>query len=291
MSEQQQTDAVTTSDSRNGARRPDAARTDATANERLLAADRRDAIADGRYRAALARDEAAAARDRTIAELDAIDEHENGRRAVTGAEIITRAAEQRRRAARYRARAAEHRDKAAEDRAAAAADREHSARDRVHAQADREALAAQVAVAETDVVTGARGRAAGLRELDREIERCLRTGGVMVVAYVEVTGLKSVNDSAGHSAGDELLRRVATTIRAHVRPYDLVIRLGGGEFVCAMPGMSPADARERFREITLELATGRRAAGIRTGFTELTPEDCSSDLVARADEAAADEPD
>ena len=290
MQERQQTD-VATSEPRNRARHPDAARTDATAGERLLAADRRDAITHARDLAALARDEAATARDRAMAELDAIHEHENGGRAVTGAEIITRGAEQRRRAAIHRARAAEHRARTAEDRAAAAADREHSARDRLHAQADREALAAQVAVAETDVVTGARGRAAGLRDLDRELERCRRTGTVMVVAYAEVIGLKSVNDSQGHGAGDDLLRRVASTIRAHVRPYDLIVRLCGGEFLCAMPGMSPSDARERFREISVALADGRRTAAIRTGFTELTPQDSSSDLVARADEAAADDPD
>ena len=49
-----------------------------------------------------------------------------------------------------------------------------------------------------------RTRAAVLAELDHELDRCRRNDGVLVVAYADVVGLKAVNDSAGHRAGDAL---------------------------------------------------------------------------------------
>jgi two-component system, cell cycle response regulator len=61
----------------------------------------------------------------------------------------------------------------------------------------------------TDPLTGVRTPAAGLLELDHELERSRRRIGVrLVVVYVDVVGLKTVNDSQGHAAGDALLKRV-----------------------------------------------------------------------------------
>src|SRR6202011_6011047 len=107
--------------------------------------------------------------------------------------------------------------------------REQAARDRLQAQADREALLHQLAIAETDALTGTRTRAAGLAELDHEIDRARRTTSPLVVAYVDVVGLKAVNDTRGHAAGDELLQHVVRAIRGHLRSYDSIVRLGGDE--------------------------------------------------------------
>ena len=255
--------------------------TEPATDNRLRAAARRDQAAHARDDAARARDEAAAADDVVMAQLD--DAHDDRGRPVTGAEIVMRAAEQRRRAAKQRARAAKHRERAAADRRAAAADREQAAQDRRRARADREALALLLEIAETDAVTGARTRSAGLRQLDRELERCRRIGCHMTVVYVDVVGLKALNDSAGHEAGDELLARTVATISDHVRPYDLVIRLGGDEFLCAMIDIAGDDARERFADIAVALAGDGRRPPIRTGFAELTPDDTAPELIARAD--------
>jgi diguanylate cyclase (GGDEF)-like protein len=254
-----------------------------TVKARLQGAIERDVSAYARDVAATARDEAAAARDVVTAQLDDGHDPDRDGRPMTGAEIIIRAAEQRRRAGMQRARAAEQRRLAGEDRLAAARDREQGAQDRLQARADREALARQLAIAETDAVTGARTRAAGLVELDRELARCRRTASAMVVAYVDVVGLKAINDSAGHQAGDDLLKRAVAAIKAHLRAYDIVIRLGGDEFLCAMPNMSAAGARERFAEIAAALAGASEPTAIRTGFAELGPDESAGQLIARAD--------
>ena len=58
--------------------------------------------------------------------------------------------------------------------------------------------------------------------------------------------LKIVNDTFGHTAGGALLRRVADTLRAYLRPYNLIVRYGGDELVCAAAGMTTAEATHRF---------------------------------------------
>jgi diguanylate cyclase (GGDEF)-like protein len=253
-----------------------------TAAARLESAHERDATAAARDLAGLARDRAATARDLAMAQSDAYYVHD-GPRAVTGAEIVMRAAEQRRRATEYRVRAAEHRARAARDREAAATDREQGAGDRLQARADREALSRALALTEIDPLTGARTRAAGLTDLDHEIDRGRRTGATLVVAYVDVVGLKSVNDSEGHDAGDRLLKRVVALIGEHLRSYDLIIRLAGDEFLCAMSSMTILEARERFSAIAGALAGTSEAGALRTGFAELTADESAAELIARAD--------
>ncbi|MEY2441638.1 MAG: hypothetical protein QOJ46_1064 [bacterium] len=253
-----------------------------TATARLQTAHERDATAHARDLAGLARDRAATARDVAMAQSDAYYAHD-GPRAVTGAEIVMRAAKQRKRAAEYRAQAAEHREQAAHDRKAAATDREQGARDRLQALADREALTRAIAITEIDPLTGARTRAAGLTDLGHELDRSHRTGETLVVAYVDVVGLKRVNDSEGHGAGDRLLKRVVTLVVEHLRSYDLIVRLAGDEFLCAMSNMTIAEARERFSAIAGALAATSEAGALRTGFAELAAGESATELIARAD--------
>lgn len=254
-----------------------------TAQARLNAAAQRDKIALDRDLVASARDRAADARDLGMRQLDAVSEQEAHVSMGTPATFVSRARGQRRLAAQMRAQVAEQRAMAARDRHAAAQDREQAARERLSALADREAFVRQVKLAETDSLTGARTRAAGLIDLDRELERCRRTRGRLVVAYVDVVGLKTLNDGEGHAAGDKLLKRVVESIKEHLRPYDLIIRLGGDEFLCAISNMTVADARQRFGKIAAALASVADVGAIRTGFGELTPDESAKELIARAD--------
>jgi diguanylate cyclase (GGDEF)-like protein len=263
-------------------RRRTALERELSAATRLVSAHERDATAAARDLAALARDRAAAARDLAMAQRDA-DYERDGGRAVTGAEIVMRAAQQRKRARDYRVQAAEHRAQAARDREAAATDREQGARDRLQALADREALARALAITEIDPLTGARTRAAGLTDLDHELDRGRRTGSTLVIAYVDAVGLKRLNDSEGHDAGDRLLKRVVALITEHLRPYDLIVRLAGDEFLCAMSNMTLHDARRRFSAIAGALAATSEAGALRTGFAELAGDETATELIARAD--------
>src|SRR5207253_692042 len=81
-----------------------------------------------------------------------------------------------------------------------------------------------------------------------------RTGSKLVLAFVDVDGLKAVNDSQGHLAGDALLRLLGETLRANVRPYDVIVRYGGDELLCAMSNLGVPEARARFEKIAAALA-------------------------------------
>ena len=158
-----------------------------------------------------------------------------------------------------------------------------AAHDRSQARADRDALLAQLAIAETDQLTGTRTRAAGLTDLGHEVDRARRTSGLLVVAYIDIIGLKAVNDGQGHSAGDALLQRAVRGMRCRLRSYDLIIRVGGDEFVCVMPGARIDDARQRFAEIETTLKADPDPCEIRIGFAALAPEDSPAELIQRAD--------
>jgi diguanylate cyclase (GGDEF)-like protein len=265
-------------------RRRAARQREQTAQARLHAAAQRDRISQDRDVVASARDRVADARDLALAQHDALYEQDGGALASSDDGLGIRAEAVRQRAREARARIAEQRVMAAEDRHAAARDRDQAAQERLRALADREALVRELELAQTDPLTGVRMRAAGLLELDHELERCRRrVGGRLVVVYVDVVGLKTVNDSDGHAAGDELLKRVVGIIQEHVRPYDLVIRLGGDEFLCAISDITVADAHQRFRNVSRALGGATGVGTIRTGFAELTPDESATALIARAD--------
>jgi diguanylate cyclase (GGDEF)-like protein len=251
-----------------------------TAQARYEIAQERDRVADERDLIASERDKSAQQRSREADEHDAeIARLASGMgkgRAVTGAEIILRAAQERRRAGTERVRAAAQRAEAALDRELAARDRRLAAEDRAQAAVER-------AAATLDSLTGAWLRGPGLVALQGEIDRVRRGSGRLVVAYVDVDGLKLINDTNGHAAGDEILRNTVGVLQAHLRSYELIVRLGGDEFLCAMSEATIADVRGRFDRITSALSGQSGGGGITVGFGELHPDDGPMDVVARAD--------
>lgn len=119
-------------------------------------------------------------------------------------------------------------------------------------------------------------------ELEREASRAKRTKRPFVIAFIDVDGLKAKNDSMGHAAGDELLLNVVDAMRARLRSYDLIVRFGGDEFVCALMDLDLGEAANRFTVVDADL--GLRGASITVGLAQLGEEDSLSDLIARADE-------
>jgi diguanylate cyclase (GGDEF)-like protein len=122
-----------------------------------------------------------------------------------------------------------------------------------------------------------------MAQLQREIDRARRAGAKLVVTFVDVDGLKQVNDSKGHLAGDALLLAVADSLQACLRSYDLIMRFGGDEFVCAMPNADIDKVRQRFSDVSNALAGGPCCGSITVGFAELREHDSPEDLIGRAD--------
>jgi diguanylate cyclase (GGDEF)-like protein len=239
-------------------------------SRRFVTASKRDVAADARDRAAEQRDRDADERDREASLDDA--------RVTTasGPEVAARAARDRRRAAGDRERAADERLKAARDRDRAARDRAAAALYRAEALRQRE-------LAGIDPLTGARRRDLGLDELQRAIDRAERTSGELVAAFVDVDDLKAVNDTAGHAAGDAVLVAVVEALHERLRSYDVVVRLGGDEFLCAIADVSVAQARARFAAVARQLAAAPFPCAITVGYAALVPGETAEDLIARAD--------
>lgn len=98
------------------------------------------------------------------------------------------------------------------------------------ARSQERALAAVTAEALVDPLTGVLNRRGFVDAAERELARAQRYGRPFAVAYVDVRGLKAVNDTQGHLAGDELLRQATALLQDSARADDVVGRLGGDEF-------------------------------------------------------------
>jgi diguanylate cyclase (GGDEF)-like protein len=90
-------------------------------------------------------------------------------------------------------------------------------------------------LADHDSLTGLLDRRRFRAELDQYVSFSARYGGRGAVMIVDIDGLKVVNDSLGHHAGDNLIRQVAEVMRERVRATDIVARLSGDEFAILMP--------------------------------------------------------
>jgi diguanylate cyclase (GGDEF)-like protein len=141
-------------------------------------------------------------------------------------------------------------------------------------------------MASTDDLTGALRRSAGLVALQREIDRSRRVSGIgIVVIFFDVDGLKHINDSEGHAAGDRLLVDVVAAIRRRVRSYDLVFRYGGDEFVCALLEEALPDAERTLADIRRQYATRTHGHSISAGVATVDDTDTAESVVAKADAA------
>jgi len=97
-------------------------------------------------------------------------------------------------------------------------------------------------LAHVDELTGLYNRR-GFREAAEQHDRlCGRTGDGYLLFFVDVDGLKAVNDAAGHAAGDRVLARVAAALRNTFRTSDILARWGGDEFVAIATHVAKHDA-------------------------------------------------
>ncbi|MDQ8046209.1 MAG: GGDEF domain-containing protein [Solirubrobacteraceae bacterium] len=105
-----------------------------------------------------------------------------------------------------------------------------------------------------DALTGVGNRRLLTEYLEDALPRHDRTGKQLSLLALDLNGFKTLNDTVGHAAGDELLRVVAETLTASVRSRDVVVRQGGDEFCVVLPETTPDEARRTANTIRASLA-------------------------------------
>ncbi len=93
-----------------------------------------------------------------------------------------------------------------------------------------------------DPLTGLHNRRYGLGQLNAIANHAQQTGGRFAVMVIDLDRFKSVNDRWGHAAGDAVLIDVANRLTANLRSNDLLARIGGEEFLIALPNTTQAEA-------------------------------------------------
>jgi diguanylate cyclase (GGDEF)-like protein len=147
-------------------------------------------------------------------------------------------------------------------------------------------------LADTDGLTGLLNRRAFVRELDRAIAAHERYGFSTALVYADVRGLKTLNDTLGHGAGDDALRHVAGALAGGIRTTDSVGRLGGDEFGIILSHLEEDTARARIQSIARTIQSAPMAFNgsdvavrLRFGMTMLMAGDHVRGALTRADMA------
>jgi len=144
-------------------------------------------------------------------------------------------------------------------------------------------------MARTDFLTSAANSRYFYETVEHELSRAKRFQRPLTVAYIDIDNFKLVNDRLGHAAGDDLLRRVADTLKEHMRSFDMVARLGGDEFALLMPETDEANARSAVEKTRRVLMDTMRDNGwdvtFSIGIITCIDEACSvSELMHSADQ-------
>lgn len=134
----------------------------------------------------------------------------------------------------------------------------------------------------SDALTGLYNRGGWDRLIGAEENRCRRYGHAAAILVVDLDGLKQVNDTKGHAAGDALILRAGSALREATRSIDIVARLGGDEF-----GILGVECDRAGGETLLErVRTGLNGAGVRAsiGFAMRDPSAGLSEAWKTADQ-------
>ncbi len=134
------------------------------------------------------------------------------------------------------------------------------------------------------------------REFERRVERVLESverGGEHVLCYMDLDQFKVINDTLGHSAGDELLRRLGDLMNSRIRSRDTLARLGGDEFALLMEHCGEEDGvraanqvKTAIEEYEFHWASSTFKVGVSMGIVLInTPDTTTADLLKKADTA------
>ncbi|MEK8034943.1 diguanylate cyclase [Ideonella sp. DXS29W] len=144
----------------------------------------------------------------------------------------------------------------------------------------------------TDALTQVANRRGLMQAFDAEKARLERDGGPLAVGLLDIDNFKRLNDSLGHSVGDQALVALAQHVRQSLRPVDVVARFGGEEFVVLLPGTPVEEAQrvltrlQRLLSASLFMHEGKEVfVTFSAGVTSYRLGEKVEDALERADEA------
>jgi two-component system cell cycle response regulator len=159
----------------------------------------------------------------------------------------------------------------------------------------RDSVQMSIEAAITDALTGLHNRRYMETHLGSLVQRAAARGKPLTILVLDIDFFKSVNDTYGHDAGDDVLREFAVRLRKSIRGIDLACRMGGEEFVVVMPDTDMAVATmvaERLRRriaaepFTIEQGGRRVEVTISIGLAVLGgDDDHPAGMLKRADQA------
>ncbi len=143
---------------------------------------------------------------------------------------------------------------------------------------------------ERDLLSGVLNRRGIEQKLDLELKRAGRSGQSISIALIDIDHFKTINDYAGHAAGDTALRDVVTAISCRLRAYDLLGRFGGDEFLIIFPHTTSSEAllvasRIEASVRDLSIPDTELPLTISIGLTQAASGEIAGPLLARADKA------
>ncbi len=146
-------------------------------------------------------------------------------------------------------------------------------------------------LAHQDVLMELPNRRGFMRELDRLVARIARYGGSAAMLFVDLDGLKLINDSFGHQAGDEALIQVAALLCKGLRRGDIVGRLGGDEFGILLEQASDSSAVETAARLAEQISAcevqfdgDELPLSIAVGVAMIDGQSSPAEVMAEADE-------
>jgi len=147
-----------------------------------------------------------------------------------------------------------------------------------------EALGRERVLARVDDLTGATNRRHFFDLAAHEISVATRYHDALALIVFDIDDFKNINDSFGHQAGDDLLKRVSKIVGEHVRHADIFARYGGDEFVILLPHTRATEAAQVAERIRSDVSA--QSVTISSGIAELLPGNDTLDaLIHRADVA------
>jgi two-component system, cell cycle response regulator len=152
-----------------------------------------------------------------------------------------------------------------------------------------ETLAAEVyKLAAIDPLTGLYNRRLGEQRLEEEVSRASRHGRPLTLLLLDLDGLKKVNDSRGHQAGDVLITAFSERLKRAIRGSDLAARMGGDEFMVILPECRPDEVKHvvrRLEGITAKFEADEVPVRFSAGYSDYRDGETSTEFMKRTDDA------